>query len=111
MAYKDNCGFRRLNCCSFKEPDCVPEKCDMYNLEFTSKAIKERKDYIEKRVLESQKDTLNMQKVKEMLKKESADKENPEVIEYKKTLKEIADLSKGSQYLQKAYIYCKRTGK
>lgn len=109
MAHKENCGFRKLGCCSFKEEDCN-NGCDMFNLPFTSKDIKQRMTEIKIQVEELQKETLNTTKIKEMILKEKEDKNSPEVLDMKKKLALVVDLQKGYGYMNKAYIKCKREG-
>lgn len=111
MVHKDNCGFRRSGCCTFKPEFCLPEKCDMYSIPFTSKDIKENMTKIKEQVLELQKDTLNVPKIKEMILKEKEDKNSPEVLDMKKKLALVVDLQKGYEYMNKAYIKAKREGK
>lgn len=111
MAYKDNCGFKKLNCCSFKEEDFSPDKCDMFSIPFTSADIKLKKDELAKQLKELTEENLNMPKVKLMLKTEEKDKTNPEYLEFKKKLRQAVDLGKGYEYLTKAYTFCKRAGK
>jgi len=99
--YKDNCGFRtKSKVCSFKAYDCNPEKCDFYNLEFNSKAIKKELDEVIKKVKEKRK------RVKELHKKDDKQTKN----EIKKLVKEMIDLSFGVKYLKDSLRYCKRAG-
>jgi len=115
--YKEKCGFMRIGCCTFKPEHCRPKQdcsdtdtyCDLYSIEFTSKAVKEEKRRIKKEINEIAKKNLSISKVKEMRKLEKENKDNLEVIEYKKEILKMKDLSVGHEYLEKAYIHLKRS--
>lgn len=109
--YKEGCGFRKINVCSFKEEDCNPEKCDMYNLEFNSKSLIAERKKVEKELKLLIKDNISIKKTKQMIKLEKSDGQAEEIIQYKKNLNKIADLGKGVEYLNKAITYCKRIKK
>lgn len=102
MPYKNKCGFRKIKLCGFKEQDCSPKKCDMYNIEFTSKAILKQAG-IEKKAVKK----MTMQMID--MKKKGKHKTNPE--EYKKLKETRNDKAYGMLKLSKAYMHCKRIKK
>jgi len=112
--YKENCGFMKIGCCTFKPEHCRPQKkehkifCDLYNVEFTSKAVKKELDKVKKKIKTITKENLKLSKVKEVVKIERIDALDKNVVEFKKKLLEIKDLDKGVEYLEKAYRYLKR---
>jgi len=108
---KKDCGFLKIGCCSFKPEDCNPEKCDMYNIEFTSRAIRKELKILKTKIKDLTKETLKLKQAKRMIKLEKIDKDDKKVKEYKQKLLLIKDWGKGMEYLDKAYRYCKRTRK
>lgn len=106
--YKENCGFRRLELCTWDIDKCNDIDCAMYPLEFTSKEIKSHMKQI-KQELKDIETKIGKKNIKKMLK-------NPKNIDddlkkYEKDIIRTLDLCKGYEYMQKAYIYCKRTRK
>lgn len=98
MGYKEGCGFReKVNVCKFREEDCNPEKCDMFNIKFTSKDIMKTTKIERKNVIDL---TKQMKDVKK--------KDREKYLELKELRK---DKVIGMVKLSKAYMYCKRTGK
>lgn len=108
--FKPGCGFRKLNLCMFRASQCNHEDCSMYGLEFSSNAIKARIKELKAEIKAFQ-DKLNYKKTKELLKKEEQDKDDSEVLQFKKDLYKLKDLDAGIEILKKAYVYCKRVGK
>ena len=102
MPYKDNCGFKKIKLCTFKEEDCKPEECDMFSIEFTSKGVLKTSKQLRKRIVELHKSMVKMKKAGE----HKTDAEN-----YKATKKERNDLVSGMLKLSQAHMHCKRTGK
>jgi len=102
MPYKSDCGFRKLNLCGFKPEDCVPEKCDMFNIPFTAKDILMRSKKEHKAVKELTEKLLNM-------KKSGEHKTNKAKYQQLKLARN--DKVYGMLKLSKAYMHCKRTGK
>ena len=122
MEYKKNCGFRKIKCCNFKVEDCRPKPenqnnielenyCDLYNIEWNSKAVKKEIDELKKKLKKGTKDKITIKKLKKMLKLEKANKMDNDVIEYKKQIYKLEDYGKGLEILNKAYRYLKRTKK
>ncbi len=124
MSYKENCGFRKIGCCNFKEEDCKPKAindtkdnidfnlfCDLYTVEWTSKGVKKEMDSIKFKLKNEVKSKVTKKKIKEMRKLEKENKLNNDVIEYKKHLLRIKDYDEGLNILRKAYRYLKRTKK
>lgn len=102
-AFKADCGFRnKIKVCNFKPEDCTPEKCDMYNIEFSVKAIKKQAKIEQKAVKELEKKRVKMKKAGEH-------KTNRD--EYKKIKTERNDKVYGLIKLSQAIVYLKRTGK
>lgn len=98
MPHKSPCGFRdKIQCCSFKEEDCSPEKCDMYNIEFTSKAILQVMKEEQAKVKQ-----INDEMQKFRLAKDTNNDH------YKELKKQLADVCYGCAYLSKAYVHLKR---
>lgn len=107
--YKEKCGFReKVSVCSFKEESCCPENCDMYNVEFTSKAIKAEIKRLKPIAKEMSKDIAKIKELKRMVKLEKEKPHCPEIVEFKNRLAKLNDISYGLQYLNKALLYCKR---
>lgn len=98
MAYKE-CGFRKINLCKFKEEDCSPDKCDMYNIPFTSKGILNQAKIERKAVKYLANKMIKMKKSG----KHKTDKES-----YEKIKKTRNDKALGMLKLSKAYMHCKR---
>lgn len=112
MPYKAECKFRSLlNFCRFNEYDCNPVKCNMYNIKFEPKSLKEEIKKINEEIKVLVKKNISLRKFKKMLKLEQKDKNNPVVIQYKKNLVKIQDLNQGLKFMETAYRYCKRTEK
>ena len=117
--YKENCVMMKIGCCTFKPEHCRPKPetddgdwfCDLYNLKFNSKSIKSEMKKVRAEIKELTTVTLKLKQFKKMLTLEKADPNSKEILEYKKKLAKIKDLGKGLEYLDKAYRYCKRTGK
>lgn len=116
MGFKENCGFMKIGCCTFKPEHCRREKdaegskhyCDLYDVEFTSKAVKKEMDKLKKEINNIAKKNLKISELKEMKKLEKEDMFSPEVIEYKKRLLKLKDMGKGMEYLERAYRHLKR---
>ena len=113
-----------MGLCSFKEEDCKPKAindsednpdltlfCDLYNVDFTSKSIKEEIKKVSKEIKSSVKENFNLKQMKKAFKKEKENKNDEEVIQYKKDLLRTNDLGEGLKILKKALVRCKRTGK
>jgi len=94
------CGFRdKVKVCNFKAEDCTPEKCDMYNIDFTAKSILAHSKQLQEKLREI---TPKVEKVAETQGKSSE--------EYKKLRAVQADIAYGMAYMSKAYMWCKRRG-
>ena len=107
----NNCGFRiKVYVCSFKPEDCNAEKCDMHDIVFKARAIKAEMKVLDDKIAELVKEVANLKRIKQMLKLEKNDKDAQEVADFKKKAKLLEDLSKGKEYLKKAYMFCKRAG-
>lgn len=101
-SFKADCGFRnKIKVCGFKPEDCTPEKCDMYNIEFSVKAISKQAKIEQKAVKKLEKKRVKMKKTGEH-------KTNRE--EYNKIKAKRNDKVYGLIKLSKAIIYLKRTG-
>ena len=101
MAYKKDCGFRnKVHVCSFKEEDCCPEKCDMYDIPFEVKALS-------KRIKEERKHIIELENKRQGMKKKGEHKTNKEEYDKVKNLRN--DKVYGILKLTKAYTYLKRT--
>jgi len=116
MTYKENCGFMKIGCCTFKPEHCRAEAdetskhfCDLYNIEFTSKAVKKELDRVKKEVKKLVKENLKLSELKAMRKLEKVDILDPKIIKYKKKMLKLKDLGKGMEYLEKAYRHLKRS--
>lgn len=107
--YKDKCGYRKIGACKFKSDQCNSTDCDMYNIEFSSKAIREKMKELKKEIKEYSK--IGFKKTQRVIELEKEDRNHPEVVEFKRKLLRLQDLDAGYQIMQKAYIYCKRIGK
>lgn len=102
-AFKADCGFRnKIKVCNFKPEDCNPEKCDMYNIEFSVKAIKKQAKIEQKAVKELEKKRVKMKKTGE---------HKTKIEEYKKIKSTRNDKVYGLIKLSKAMVYLKRTGR
>lgn len=92
ISYK-KCGFRdKIHVCTFKEEDCN-SGCDMFSLDWSVKAIKQR----------IEKEHAAVKELQETIKKL---KDDPEEKPMKKLQR---DKALGIMYLSKAYMYLKRT--
>lgn len=94
------CGFRdRVRVCSFKEEDCSPEKCDFYNILFTTKAV-----YNQMQI-----EALNIGAVgdKMMILRKA---KQTGIENYKLYEAYLKDKVIGVDRLRKAYMYLKRCG-
>lgn len=97
MAYK-KCGFRdKIHVCKFREEDCTPDKCDMYNIAFEAKIIKKMIDKERKAV-----------KKYHIQMKELRKKGLKATDEYKKAKAIRKDKVCGLIKLTEAYMYLKR---
>ena len=91
IMYKEKCGFMKIGCCTFKPEHCRPEEdgkgtgvyCDLYNIGFTLKSVKKEMNRLKNEIDNLPKENLQLSKVK------------------------VVDLSKGYEYLEKAYIHLK----
>ena len=116
IVYKENCGFMKLGSCTFKPEHCREKPkiddgkpyCDLYNVEFTSKAVKKELKRLKDKIKSLSKQNLKLSELKAVRKIEKVDSKNHKVIAYKKRLLELKDLGKGVEYLDKAYRYLKR---
>lgn len=99
MSYKKNCGFRKINICKFREEDCLPEKCDMYNIAFTAKDILKQAGKEKKTVKLLARQIIDMK----LEGKHKTDKERYELLK-----KDRNDKVYGLLKLSKAYMHCKR---
>jgi len=100
VVFKENCGFRKIRLCPFREDDCTQEKCDMYLIQFTSKDILKQAKKEKKRFKEL---TAEIKKFK----KEGKNKTDK--IAYTMMKSERTDKAYGIIKLLKALEYCKRT--
>ena len=112
MPYKTPCYFRtHLNVCTFKEEDCCPEKCDMYNVEFTVKGVNAEIKKIDEIINEKNKEVQEWQKEIKANYDNYSEEAKEEKKQYlKDLLKEAKDLYTGKEYMKKAKKYCKRVG-
>jgi hypothetical protein len=100
MVYK-KCGFRdRVRVCAFRDEDCLPDKCDMYFLDFAPQAIRER--------MREEAEKITVIGSNMMAYRKNKDTQNEE---YKKLEAQLRDKVIGSDKLTKAYVYLKRCGK
>jgi len=111
VAYKDNCGFRKLDCCGFKAEDCSPANCDMFEIEFNSSSIHIKMKQLEDEIRGLSEKVNNTSTFIRLLKLEKEDKTNPEVTDFKKQILRLKDRQDGYKYLHKAYTFCKRSGR
>ncbi|MCJ7816322.1 MAG: hypothetical protein MUP55_00555 [Candidatus Aenigmarchaeota archaeon] len=110
--YKDDCKFRRwVKVCTFKEDDCAPEKCDMYNVAFDRQSVKAQIALIEAQISGLTERNLNKDALIRVLELEKQNAQHPEVTGYKKILKRVEDLEQGKRYMNKALIFIKRIGR
>lgn len=110
--FKAECKFKNVvQVCKFKEKDCSPTKCDFYNLDFTTKSIKEELAKVEGEIRQITTDLgLNkLGKAKRLLKAlKQEDDSFLEKMGAQKKVERLNDLAYGKQYLEKSLLYCKR---
>lgn len=95
------CGFRDIiHVCKFKEEDCNPKECDMYDIEFKVKPILKQARTERKNLIKLQKEINRMKKCGDH--KKSVEK-------YKKLKLDRDDKAIGMFKLSKAIMYLKRT--
>jgi hypothetical protein len=99
MAYK-KCGFRKINLCKFREEDCRPDKCDMYDIPFNVKGILKQAK-IEREAV--------TQLTNKMVKMKKAGEHKTNKDKYDEIKKLRSDKVYGMLKLSKAYMHCKRT--
>lgn len=100
--FKKDCGFRKLELCKFKEEDCLPEKCDMHDIPFTSKGILAQLRKEKKAVKNLTNKMITMKK---------SGKHKDQKDEYEKIKLDRNDKVYGLLKLGKAWTYCKRIKK
>lgn len=113
MSFKDDCRFRTLaNVCNFKAKDCSPTNCDMYNIEFSSVAIKQELDKINERIRELGEEIgiNDKAKMKRLYKAFKNGEDAPELDGIEQKANRLTDLGYGKQYMEKALKFCKRAG-
>jgi hypothetical protein len=100
MPYKSPCGFRdKIQACSFHEEDCTPEKCDMFNLEWTPKAVLQR----------FKEEQAKVKTISDEMQVFRVNKQTNDPT-YKDLKKKLTDLCYGCAHLSKAYVHLKRRG-
>lgn len=108
-AYRIDCGFRnKVNVCNFPPERCDAEHCDFYNLNFTSKDIKERLNNVKEQIKQLEKELGDKKKAKELKKQAENGEYTEEMEQIKEKFKRYKDLLYGKEYLNKSLRYCKR---
>lgn len=112
--YKENCGFRKINCCTFKPEHCraKPDEtddtfCELYDIEFSSKSVKTEMKRVESVLKDLMNDTMDINKIKTVHELEKSDKNHEMVVAWKKKMQRVNDLKIGVDYLKKAYRHLK----
>ena len=111
--YRNDCEFRKAELCKLRDFACRPKKdaqddlaCELYGIEWSAESLKHEMNVLKERIRIMVAENMTIKKAQTMHDMEKRNKDDKRVMEYKKTLRKIQDLTDGHGILEKAYKKC-----